>query len=190
MARLLELQGPRRLWGCARTDRASGAARRFGFGRAPAGRVGDVTFSGDPVPGWGSRRPRGGAISKTWFPLEGCESPSFPPLAQLRAILYFSTLGVRLFSFFKKLCSRNRNYWVLSPLGLPCTHRWDADGHGTGKCRAQRRAGPVTAARLPRSEPSGSLADFRYRGPGLRQQSLPSRLLRKVKAEGEQFTNC
>lgn len=47
-----------------RADR-SGVRRR-----APSGRVGDVTFSGERVPGRGSRRPRGGAISKTdGFPL-------------------------------------------------------------------------------------------------------------------------
>lgn len=120
-----------------------------------------------------------------WFPHEGCESTSFTQLAQLRAILSFYTLGVR-FSFLKKMCSRNRNYLVLSPLGLPCTHRWDADGRWTGKCRAQTRAGRVDSR--PRS-PAGHLRISDTEVPVCNSKAFASRLLRKVKAESEQFTN-
>ena len=119
-----------------------------------------------------------------WFPHEGCESTSFTQLAQLRAILSFYMLGVR-FSFLKKCAAGTGIIWFfrlwgsLAPtVGTPTAAGLESAG--------RKRAGRVDSR--PRS-PAGHLRISDTEVPVCNSKAFASRLLRKVKAESEQFTN-
>ena len=124
-----------------------------------------------------------------WFPHEGGESASFTQMAQLRAILSFYTLGVR-FSFLKKCAAGTGIIWFFRLWGslAPTVGTPTAAGLESAGRKRARGEYPRLDSR-PRS-PAGHLRISDTEAWVCDSKVFASRLLRKVKAESEQFTNC